>query len=121
MDDSFSGEIYVVGYPDVIPQSNDGCGGFLGTSLLSDADREGLRTLVDPLNNAVKRAALQAGFTFVNVKSKFAGHQVCTEDNAWIVSPTDAVLSEDAKGEWYHPNVRGQQAYADVVLASIKN
>lgn len=65
----------------------------------------------------VANASVPGQFTFVgNVAAKFAGHEpdaAFTNPDAWIVEQAG---NADLK-HWYHPNAKGQAAYAELLLA----
>lgn len=102
--------VYVAGYPDLIP--NEDCE---AESDLSDDDIQGLKSLVDPLNDAIQGAVQRAGrdFTFVDVRQVWVGHEVCSDDT-WVngIQVTDPDAS-------YHPNAQGQRAYEQTVFQTI--
>jgi hypothetical protein len=116
--DAPNAKILVVGYPRLFPKNPpSGCGtgvpGF--TFLVSDMrwmNTEGLK-----LDDAIAAAAKRFGLTYVNVYNAFQGHELCTKDrylNQAIIDHRGSVRV------WsYHPNLKGQNALAEVVEKSI--
>jgi hypothetical protein len=97
--------VYVVGYPDLIPQSptpaeeNNGCDGLAGSSLLFLAGAE------SALNIQIESAALAAGFNYVDPNSgpySFATHTLCSTTSNWF----NGIEAHVAYS--FHPNAYGQ-------------
>lgn len=105
-----SAQVYVVGYPNIIPTTD--CE---ADSDLSTDDIAGLRSLVDPLDTAVQQAVIRAGagFAFVDMRPAWLGHEVCGNP-AWV----NGIELTDVDGS-YHPNADGQNAYVQVVGQAI--
>ena len=106
-----SAQIYVMGYPDIVPpqpstvQQTLGCGGIGGIGAISY-----LAGAENSLNQVIKDQAASAGFHFVdpNIGSNpFSNHSIC------------------AKKTWFnlqfHPNAQGQSALFKDFQREIKN
>jgi hypothetical protein len=88
----------VLDYPELYDLSrSSGCIG------LSTADRTALNQGADDLDSAIAAAAARNGDTFVDVRSQFAGHQIC-DSGSWLHSVTWPI------GESYHPTATGQDS-----------
>ncbi|MEV0341800.1 SGNH/GDSL hydrolase family protein [Nocardia sp. NPDC050713] len=74
-----SADVYVLGYPHLY-ESNASCSGPLTPS---QAQRRALNDGVDALNAALAARSSYARFHFVDARSTFAGHGVCSSA-AWI-------------------------------------
>lgn len=72
-------EVVVVGYPHLYKEGGLCLGG------LSSAKRTAVNAGSDLLNETIAGRAEAAGFTFVDGRPAFAGHEICTSD-AWISS-----------------------------------
>jgi lysophospholipase L1-like esterase len=95
--------VVVVGYPRLFNGEDCNAGTwFSGTEMTR------LNQTADQLNAKIHSRADAAGFTFVDPTAAFAGHAVCA-DVEWVNG-----LSSPTR-ESYHPNVKGQQAYSDLV------
>ncbi len=74
-----------------------------------------LRRIQAALNDAVRRAAEQAGATYVDLSHPSRGHDACkTPSRRWIepvLLGTNPVV--------VHPNARGERAMARVTLRSL--
>jgi len=93
--------VFVLGYPHLV---GDGAGA--GCESLPEARRELLNDASDTLADTIKAAVEKHdGFTYVDVREAFDGHEACTGD-PWINAVRDP-LSES-----FHPNAKGYQAYA---------
>jgi len=122
--------IYVTGYPRLFGLSFDartGCQvGQLGQVplLVSPGDVRWIRAKVDGLNAAIASSVEQARSRgvrarYVDVATPFTGHNLCSAGTPWlngvVVAPTNPPQVSQAS---FHPNARGQQAFADAVAAA---
>jgi len=101
-------KVFVLGYPHLVAEP-----GKSGVSCqqLTDARRAALNSGADSLVELIKgRVAAQQGFTFVDVRAAFKGHEACTAE-PWIHA-TGGDLAEA-----FHPNSDGYQAYLKELLA----
>jgi GDSL-like Lipase/Acylhydrolase family len=100
--------VFVLGYPQLFPERpRRRCP--IGKRVVSADKQRFLRRRGEQLNRVIRNAAAQAGFHFVGVERAFAGHEPCGRKKEWIhaiVLPRNRVYS-------FHPNQRGQRAYAD--------
>jgi hypothetical protein len=122
--------VLVLGYPMIVPEPNQqlsSCGS-LDTNEMNAA-----RDVVSHLNNAIQTAVETEDetsgvngprFEFVSVtgqSSPFSGHELCTDDSYFnSIEPLSGSISAIA-AESYHPNAKGQEAYAfsvEMYLAS---
>jgi len=89
--------VVVLGYPDLYDLSRSpGCIGLSGT------DRTDLNQAADQLDSQIQAAAGRYGDVFADVRSQFAGHQIC-DSNSWLHSVDWFDL-----GVSYHPTASGQ-------------
>jgi hypothetical protein len=91
-----SAHVYVLGYPHFY-QLNGSCN--VG---LSDTKRGAINSGADTLAQVTSARAGAAGFTFIDLRSPFTGHEICSSD-WWLNSLTWPV------DESYHPNPNGQK------------
>jgi lysophospholipase L1-like esterase len=90
--------VVVLDYPELYDLSNSWfCPG------LSDSDRSALNQGADVLDGVIQAAAQRAGFSFVDVRPVFSGHELCDLFNEWLNGVTIPV------GYSYHPNQDGQE------------
>jgi lysophospholipase L1-like esterase len=68
---------------------------------LSDTKRSAINSGADTLAAVTSARAAAAGFTFLDIRSNWTGHEICSGD-VWLNSLTWPV------GESYHPNRNGQ-------------
>jgi lysophospholipase L1-like esterase len=98
-------DIVHVGYPHLAPLPTldpEGC------PWMSGEDQRLARGIVDALDDAVRDAAQRSGTArFVDVRTAFAGHELCTDD-PWVNA-----IGLGAGGA--HPNAAGQMALAEAV------
>jgi lysophospholipase L1-like esterase len=96
--DAPNAQVVVLGYPELYDLSmSDICVG------LSTSDRTALNQGADVLDGVIQTAADNAGFTFVDVRGIFSGHEICDYFNEWLNSVTIPVDNS------YHPNADGQE------------
>jgi lysophospholipase L1-like esterase len=96
--DAPAAKIVVLGYPDLYDLSeSSGCVG------LSTADRAALNQGAGDLDSALATAAASEGDTFADVRSEFAGHEIC-DSGSWLRSVDIFSLSSS-----YHPTAAGQE------------
>jgi lysophospholipase L1-like esterase len=90
-------QVVVLGYPHMY-QVNGSCS--VG---LSETKRAAINGSSDVLADVVSARADAFGFTFVDGRSAFAGHEICASGARWLNSVTWPV------DESYHPNAAGQR------------
>jgi lysophospholipase L1-like esterase len=95
--------VVVVGYPRLFKGVDCNAG-----TWFSGTEMSRLNQTADQLNAKIRERADAARFAFVDPTSAFVGHAICS-DAEWVNG-----LSNPTR-ESYHPNVKGQQAYADLV------
>lgn len=79
---------------------------------LSDTSRGYINEGADTLDEVIEKAAVNAGFTFADVRPAFTGHEICS-GSEWLHSVTWPV------DESYHPTATGQkQGYLPVFEAA---
>ena len=92
-------KVFVLGYPHLVGAGGTGC------ESLNDARRDTLNDGSDSLNEVIKAAVdKHEGFTFVDVREAFEGHEACTAA-PWINAVRDNLA------ESFHPNAEGYRAY----------
>ncbi|HTI22923.1 MAG TPA: SGNH/GDSL hydrolase family protein, partial [Kutzneria sp.] len=79
---------------------------------LSDTKRTALNNAADVLDGLIQTAAANAGFGFVDARTVFAGHEICSGNSVWMTS-----LQWDKLNESYHPNANGHQGYFGALKA----
>ncbi|QNP73581.1 SGNH/GDSL hydrolase family protein [Streptomyces roseirectus] len=87
----------------------------LGTTCvgLSEAKRSAINGAADHINTAIAKRAADHGFTFGDVRTTFAGHEICS-GNSWLHSLELLSLSDS-----YHPTAAGQSGgYLPVLNAN---
>lgn len=100
-------KIVVLDYPDFYDLSVSLCIG------LSSADHQALDTGINDLDGVIQTAASDNGDTFADVRSQFAGHELC--DGAGWMNSVD-IFDIDSS---YHPTATGQEdGYLPVFTAA---
>jgi lysophospholipase L1-like esterase len=106
--------VFVVGYPDLLPSGGNTCADTLDITSadLVFLNREELR-----LNAMLQANAKAAGAVYVDTYTPSRGHDACTEPDIRWIEPLDPA----SPAAPLHPNARGEQAMASVVLDAIKS
>ena len=68
---------------------------------ISDTSRNAINGAADQLDGVIAKRAANAGFSFVDVRGAFTGHEICSS-NSWLHSTTWPI------NESYHPTAAGQ-------------
>lgn len=75
------------------------------------SERLFFRQVGKPLDDALRDAAKRGGVQFVSVLDHFAGHEACSPAGGdWLNTPVFPDIEES-----FHPNVRGQVEYANML------
>jgi hypothetical protein len=105
-------KVLVVGYPVVAPDAGIGC---LPQLPIDDSDVAYLRDLQQRLNEMLAWAAALNNATYVDTYAPSIGHDPCQLDGVkWIEG-----MIPDNPASALHPNLMGQIAIADEVLATM--
>ena len=91
-----SARVVVVGYPRIYK-----LGGTCSVGL-SETKRAAINQSSDVIASVISSAASSHGFTFIDGRSAFAGHEICASGARWINSVSIPI------SESYHPNSAGQ-------------
>ena len=89
--------------------------GFL-SSLFEDSDMLWINKSIADMNDVIKRAASDAGVTYVDAYGMLNGHEICTHD-PWL---NRVIFSLSGRSGSFHPTVRGQQAYFDAAKPHVR-
>lgn len=95
--------VVVVGYPRLF--NGETCNAL---ARLSAGEQTELNKTADLLATTTKGRATAHGYSFVDPRDPFEGHQVC-DDSEWINGLSNPII------ESYHPNRNGQTAYTGLV------
>ncbi len=107
-----SAKVFVVGYPDILPQS----GNCWPTVPLTTGDTAYLNGVEEELNSMLSSEASANGATYVNTYTPSIGHDACKSLSVRYVEP---VLPESDAFS-VHPNERGMEADASEVEAAMR-
>ncbi|WP_229076574.1 SGNH/GDSL hydrolase family protein [Actinoplanes sp. DH11] len=101
-------KVYVLGYPHLVADPGKG----VACDALTDGRRKTLNAASDTLSETIsKTVAAHDGFTYVDVRKAFAGHEACTKE-PWIHAVGNDI------SESFHPNADGYAAYAKALLSA---
>jgi lysophospholipase L1-like esterase len=104
--DAPNAKVVVLAYPHLFDSSGDTC----NVDALTSGAEKSLNSTADLLDSAVQMAAKAHGFTFVDPRSAFESHEICSS-SGWLNGLSDP-LSES-----FHPNVTGQAEFASLIEA----
>ena len=104
--------VYVVGYPDILPENSDGCWPIVP---IAYGDVAYLRQVEKELNQMLADEAAVNGASYVDTYTPTIGHDVCQDvGTKWIegLVPTSPAAP-------FHPNALGEAAMAKALEAAI--
>jgi len=96
--------VVVLGYPHLFTADGKTC----NVNLLTSSNEKKLNETADKLDGVIKARVEAHGFTFVDPRSAFLAHEVCSSSE-WLNGQSNP-LSES-----YHPNVSGQADFTTQV------
>lgn len=105
-------EIYLVGYPTVLPHTGSGC---WPSMPITPTDVGYLRGITQALNQMLADRAAAAGATYVDTYTPSIGHDACASSGTRWVEPV--VPSNPAAP--VHPNARGSAGMAAALVAAV--
>lgn len=106
--------IYVVGYPDILPESGGGCWPSLP---LSNGDLPWLRAKNKELNSMLAAQAAANGAHYVDTYTPGIGHDACQDNGVrWV----EGIVPRLLQAAPVHPNATGMAGVAAVVAAKIQ-
>jgi len=100
--------VIVLGYPHLFTAEGKTC----NVNLLTSSNEKKLNETADKLDAAIKARAEAHGYTFVDPRSAFAAHEVCSSSE-WLNGQSNP-LSES-----YHPNVSGQADFTTLLEGAL--
>ena len=100
-------QVVVLGYPHIYQLEGDCNVG------LSETKRAAINGSSDVLAEVIAERAGAFGFTFVDGRPAFAGHEICSAGDWWLNSVTFPI------DESYHPNVAGHSGGYYAVLSAV--
>jgi lysophospholipase L1-like esterase len=98
--------VVVLGYPHLFTSTGTTC----NFNTLTSSHEKSLNNTADLLDGVISARASAHGFTYVDPRSAFAPHEVCSSSE-WLNGQSNP-LSES-----YHPNISGQADFASLVEA----
>ncbi|WP_051325711.1 SGNH/GDSL hydrolase family protein [Glycomyces tenuis] len=102
-------EVYVLGYPRLF-SATKACDAF---GLIGEGEQRRMNQGADLLSEVIESAAVDHGFTYVDVRDEFEGHAVC-DDDEWLHGLTYPV------GDSYHPKRPGHaKGYLPAITAAL--
>jgi hypothetical protein len=96
--------VVVLGYPRLFTADGKTC----NVNFLTSSNEKKLNETGDLLDTTIKARAEAHGFTFVDPRSAFSTHEVCSSSE-WLNGQSNP-LSES-----YHPNVSGQADFTSQI------
>jgi lysophospholipase L1-like esterase len=118
--------VVVLGYPNLFPARGDFRRGCDLQRTVSADKRQFIRELGQQLNDILRRETHAAGLHFTDPRDEFKGHEPCGRKEEWVNAIVRRRFRELPEGlsptsmTSFHPNRRGQRAYADVLAGYLK-
>jgi lysophospholipase L1-like esterase len=105
-------EVFLVGYPTLIPQSGNGCYPLVPV-LAKDVPY--LRAKTVELNGMIAARAAAAGVHYIDLYGPSAGHDFCASaSNKWVEGIIPTAVAAPV-----HPNAKGMENFAAIVTSAI--
>ncbi len=98
--------VVVLGYPHLFTSSGTTC----NFNTLTSSHEKELNSTADLLDSVISARAAAHGFTYVDPRSAFAPHEVCSSSE-WLNGQSNPLT------ESYHPNIAGQAEFTSLVEA----
>ena len=113
--DAENAEVLIVGYPQVVSETEPECG-----VIFAKSEEQASREVVTALDKVIKEEteAAEGKFIYVNPDaegSPFIGHELCVEGT----EPYFNGFYFPEREYSFHPNKRGQQAYAELIAEAL--
>lgn len=105
--------VYVVGYPQILPNEGPGCWPSLP---IGYGDVPYLRSKAKQLNTMLRNQAVKAGVGYVNTYRPSEGHSACALPTQRWVEP----LVPASPAAPVHPNAVGMEAIAGIVVRAVR-
>jgi lysophospholipase L1-like esterase len=106
--DAPNAKVLAIGYPHLFTAAGNTC----GFNLLTSSHEKSLNQTADLLDGVIASQASSHGFGFIDARSGFASHELCSS-SPWLNNDTIPVQ------ESYHPNIAGESEYASLVEAGL--
>lgn len=97
-------KVVVIGYPHLFTADGQTC----NADALTSGSEKSLNSTADLLDSTIQSAASGHGFSFVDPRSAFNSHEVCSSSE-WLNGLSNPI------SESFHPNVSGQSELASLV------
>jgi GDSL-like Lipase/Acylhydrolase family len=101
-------KVVVVGYPRLFDSSGDTC----GVNLLTTVNALKLNTTASDLDSVLASEASEHGFTFVDPRTDFSSHELCSS-SAWLNNVTYPIY------ESFHPTITGESQFASLIESAL--
>lgn len=102
--DAPNAHVVILGYPHLFTSTGATC----NFDALTSSHEEELNTSADLLDGVISNAAAAHGFTYVDPRSAFENHEICSSSE-WLNGLSNPLT------ESFHPNVQGQAEFATLI------
>jgi hypothetical protein len=101
-------KVVVLGYPRLFDSSGDTC----GVNLLTTGNALKLNTTANELDSVIASEAAAHGFTFVDPRTDFSAHELCSS-SPWLNNVTYPIFQS------FHPTITGESQFADLIESAL--
>ena len=112
-----STKIMIIGYPQFVAQSLNGCG--LNAGLLNNEEKYMIRYMVGDFNRMLRQVAMDTGVFYADIENSLAGGQLC-EKGHYVTGVRDISFGNIIAGhfhESFHPNASGHAKMAESIFS----
>lgn len=106
--DAPNARVVVLGYPDLFTAAGATC----GFNVLTSAHEKSLNQTGALLDGAIQNEAADHGFTYVDPRSAFSTHELCSS-TPWLNNLTLPLI------ESFHPNIAGEAEFASLIETAL--
>jgi lysophospholipase L1-like esterase len=106
--DAPNAKVVVLGYPRLFTSTGTTC----GINVLTSSHEKSLNTTADDLDGAVQSEATAHGFTYVDPRSAFSTHELCSS-SPWLNNVKLPTY------ESYHPTIAGEAEFASLLKPAL--
>ena len=106
--DAPNAKVIVLGYPHLFTAAGATC----NFDTLTSGNEKKLNSTADELDGVISTAATSHGFTYVDPRSAFNSHEICSSSE-WLNGLSNPI------SESFHPNISGQAEFAKLIEADL--
>jgi hypothetical protein len=120
-------ELFIVGYPKIVNDTQGASCGLVLSSLLSGEERVFMNRSIEYLNQVVRAAAFYSGTQFVDIGNVFEGQRLCDSSSVAMngirygddIAPLPFIKTKFIGAESFHPTPHGHTLIAQAIRGQL--